>query len=167
MGFSLQRTGKGEIQTRLSQRSLRRIRRRVVELTPRNWGGSLEACITRINEYLTGWIAFFYPADRATLYDLDQIDAHIRRRLRATVFRQKKRRRHIVHWLQFRRVPALQARGDVYGQHRSLWALSITHSAHKAMSTAGLKSRGSCRWRGCGDGGTRGRQKSSPRRSWS
>jgi RNA-directed DNA polymerase len=134
VGFSLQRTGKGEVQTRLSQRSLRRIRRRVVELTPRNWGGSLEACVTRINEYFTGWIAFFYPVDRATLYDLDQIDAHVRRRLRAIVFRQKKRRRHIVNWLQFRRVPALQARADVYGRHRSLWALSITPSAHKAMS---------------------------------
>ncbi len=34
-----------------------------------------------------------------------------------------------------RRVPAVQARGDVYGEHRSLWALSITPSAHKAMST--------------------------------
>jgi len=107
----------------------------VVELTPRNWGGSLEACITRVNEYLTGWMGFFHPVDRVALYDLDRIDAHIRRRLRAIVFRQKKRRRHIVHWLRSRRVPVAQARADVYGKHRSLWALSITTSAHKAMST--------------------------------
>jgi RNA-directed DNA polymerase len=135
VGFRLQRTRGKEVQTQLSQRSLRRIRRRVVELTRRNWGGSLESCITRINEYLTGWMGFFHPVDRVALYDLDRIDAHIRRRLRAIVFRQKKRRRHIVHWLRRRRVPAAQARIDVYGRHRSLWALSITTSAHKAMST--------------------------------
>lgn len=135
VGFSFQRTRGEEVQTRLSQRSLRRIRRRVVELTPRNWGGSLEACITRINEYVTGWMGFFHLVDRAALYDLDRIDAHVRRRLRAIVFRQKKRRRHIVHWLRSRRVPVTQARADVYGKHRSLWALSITTSAHKAMST--------------------------------
>jgi RNA-directed DNA polymerase len=70
VGFRLQRTGRKEVQTQLSQRSLRRIRRRVVELTRRSWGGSLESCITRINEYLTGWMGFFHPVDRVALYDL-------------------------------------------------------------------------------------------------
>ena len=112
----------------------------------------MEACITRINEYFTGWIAFFHPVDRPTLYYLDGIDAHIRRRLRAIVFRQKKRRRHIVHWLRSRRVPAAQAHIDVYSKHRSLWALSITTSAHKAMSSYWFDKQGLMRlsrlWRG-------------------
>lgn len=135
VGFSLQRSQDGRAKVRLSQRTLKGLRRRLVELTPRNWGGSLEACIQRLNEYLAGWIGFFHVVDRAEVFGLGVIDAHIRRRLRAIVFRQKKRRRHMVRWLRQRRVPAYLAKRDVYGRHRSLWALSITRSAHKAMSS--------------------------------
>ena len=55
---------------------------------------------------------------------------------RALVFRQKKRRAHIVNWLhRERRVSLKHAKRDVYGYHRSLWTLSITRSAHKGMSS--------------------------------
>jgi hypothetical protein len=117
----------------LSKRSKKRIDRRVVELTPRNWGGSLEQCIQRLNEYLEGWMGFFHIAEAQGT--LKALDAHIRRRLRAIVFRQKKRRRNIVQWLRKRRVAKYQALRDVYGKHRSLWALSFTVSAHEAMSS--------------------------------
>ncbi len=130
------------MQVRLSERSLKRIRRRVVEMTPRNWGGSLEACIQRVNQYLVGWIGFFHIVDRSGVFGLGVIDAHIRRRLRAIVLRQKKRRRHMVRWFRQRRVPVSKAKLDVYGGHRSLWALSITRSAHKAMSNYWFDSQG-------------------------
>jgi group II intron reverse transcriptase/maturase len=135
VGFSLRRSRKGAIRVHLSKRSKERIARKVVELTPRNWGGSLDKCIKRLNEYLVGWIGFFHVIDDTELFGLGFIDAHIRRRLRAIVFRQKKRRRYIVRWLQKRRVPLRLAKSEVYGQQRSLWALSITKSAHKAMSS--------------------------------
>lgn len=134
VGFSLQRSRAGGVNVRLSKRSRKRISRRIVELTRRNWGQSLRACIRRLNQYLRGWMGFFRVVGRAELYGLRRLDAHIRRRLRALVFRQKKRRRHIVRWLRKRGVPAYRARTDVYGKRRSLWALSITRSAHKAMS---------------------------------
>lgn len=135
VGFSLQRTRSGEGQVRLSKRSRQRINRRVVELTPRNWGGTLERCIQRVNEYLEGWMNFFYIVDAPERMTLKMLDSHIRRRLRALIFRQKKRRRHIVQWLRKRRVPKGHALRDVYGKHRSLWALSVTASAHEAMSS--------------------------------
>jgi group II intron reverse transcriptase/maturase len=136
VGFCLQRSRDGVGVVRLSARSRNRINRRVVELTRRNWGNSLDAAIERINQYLKGWIGFFHIVSKAEVYNLGVIDAHIRRRLRALVLRQKKRRTHIVRWLhRERRVALKQARIDVYGNHRSLWALSITKSAHKAMSS--------------------------------
>jgi hypothetical protein len=30
-----------------------------LEETPRNFGGSIDACIKRLNEYLRGWMGFF------------------------------------------------------------------------------------------------------------
>lgn len=131
LGFCVSATAK----VRLSRRSRERINRRIVELTPRNWGGSLEACVQCINQYLMGWMGFFHIVDSQEKYTLKILDGHIRRRLRAIVLRQKKRRSHIVQWFRKRRVPKRQALVDVYGRHRSLWALSITKSAHSAMSS--------------------------------
>ncbi len=125
VGFTLRQSREGAVQVSLSERSLKRIRRRVVELTPRNWGGSLEACIERVNQYLVGWIGFFHIVDRSEVFGLGVIDAHIRRRLRAIVLRQKKRRRHMVRWFRQRRVPMYEAKIDVYGGHRSLWAVCV------------------------------------------
>ena len=136
VGFCLRRSRTGEPYVVLSKRSRKRIDRNVVELTRRNWGNSLNAVIGRINRYLQGWVGFFHVVDKQEVFTLGVIDSHIRRRLRALVFRQKKRRAHIVRWLnRNRRVPLTRAKIDVYGCHRSLWALSITRSAHKAMSS--------------------------------
>ena len=49
----------GSVEVLLSVRSEERIKCRIRELTPRNWGNSLRACILRLNRYLTGWIGFF------------------------------------------------------------------------------------------------------------
>lgn len=138
VGFSVH----GARGPRLSVRSARRIRRRIVELTPRNWGGSLQSCVARLNRYLLGWIGFFGVVGRDEARTLANCDAHIRRRLRAIVLRQRKRKRYILRWLQTRRVPLWKARRDVYGRHRSLWALSWTRSAHQAMSTHWFDSQG-------------------------
>jgi RNA-directed DNA polymerase len=128
---------------RLSRRSRERINRKVVELTRRNWGHSLADAIERLNQYLQGWMGFFHIVGKSEVFNLGVIDAHIRRRLRALVFRQKKRRAHIVSWLhRRRRVPLKHAKRDVYGYHRSLWALSITRSAHKGMSSYWFDSQG-------------------------
>lgn len=135
VGFSLGFHRDKTTRVSLSTRSQERIAKRIVELTPRNWGSSLDDCIRRINEYLVGWIGFFHVVDEAEEFHLHRLDAHIRRRLRAIVFKQKKRRQYIVQWLQKRRVPLREAKPDVYGGNRSLWALSITRSAHKAMSS--------------------------------
>ncbi len=143
VGFCVQQSRDGEAIVRLSRRSRQRINRKVVELTRRNWGNSLDAAIERINQYLRGWMGFFHVVGKAELYGLARIDAHIRRRLRALVFRQKKRRAHIVSWLhRKRRIPLKHAKMDVYGDRRSLWALSITRSAHKAMSTHWFEKQG-------------------------
>jgi RNA-directed DNA polymerase len=144
LGFCLQRSQDGSVSVRLSKRSIQRIRRKIVQLIPRNWGGSLRSLIERLNEYLEGWIGFFkICSPMEARVGLKILDSHIRRRLRALILRQKKRKLFIIRWLiRKRRVRVRDAMRDVYGGHRSLWALSITRSAHKAMSSRYFDSLG-------------------------
>lgn len=137
VGFSLRRTGEGAVAVKLSNRSLKRVRRRIVELTPRNWGGSVREVIGRLNRYLEGWLAFFKICTHDEVsVGFKILDSHIRRRMRALILKQKKRKLFIIRWLiRKRRVPVWRAMRDVYDGHRSMWALSITSSANKAMSS--------------------------------
>lgn len=135
VGFALLVRRDDTVRVVLSKRSRERIYRKVVELTRRTWGQSLDTCIKRLNTYLEGWIGFFKVVDATEAKNtLGTIDAHIRRRLRALVLRHKKRKRHIFYFFRKRRVKVPIAFGAVYGGKRSLWALSITPAAHKAMS---------------------------------
>jgi RNA-directed DNA polymerase len=97
---------------------------RIRQLTPRQWGGTLESCIARVNVWLVGWHGFFGISAASEEYTLRALDAHIRRRLRAIVLRHWKRRRTIARNLEALGVPRRSAWRGVYEGHRSLWALS-------------------------------------------
>ncbi len=126
VGFSLRRNPEdGTIEVLLSKRSKDRIDAKIRELTPRAWGQSLRDCISTLNAYLRGWLNFFGTScTDAAVRTLHNLDAHIRRRLRALLLRQWKRRRFIV-----RRLIRLGARAStawrvVYEGCKALWALS-------------------------------------------
>lgn len=95
LGFSLRlEPESGSVKVGLSKRSKERIDAKIVTLTPRNWGQSLDDCIARLNVYLRGWFGYFrLVTDRSTL---EVLDAHIRRRLRAIVLRHWGKRRIIL-----------------------------------------------------------------------
>lgn len=60
LGFSLRREPlDGEVKVTPSRRSKERIKSKDRELTPRNWGDTLDACITKANAYAIGWVGFF------------------------------------------------------------------------------------------------------------
>ena len=143
VGFRLRRDpDTGAVEVLLSKRSQDRIGERIRELTPRNWGQSLNDCITRLNAYLLGWIGFFGICTDGIVYTLHGVDAHIRRRLRALLLRQWKRKRFIV-----RRLIRLGARPKtawraIYGGHRSLWSLSHCGPVDYVLNKAYFTTRG-------------------------
>lgn len=135
VGFSLPVGQDGTAGVTLSKRSRERINRKVAELTRRNWGQSLDACIQRLNLFLRSWLGFFHViGEEAATFHLSSIDAHVRRRLRALILRQKKRKRGIYRFFRKRGVKSKSAYFTVYGKRVGLWALSISAAAHKAMS---------------------------------
>ena len=126
LGFSLRREAlEGEVEVLLSKRSDERLARKLVELTPRNWGGSLRACIAQVNVYLRGWLGFFRICTGATESRLKTADAHIRRRLRAIQMKQWRRKRTIASRLVHLGMGRTTARQSVYAGHKSLWSLSL------------------------------------------
>jgi len=142
LGFRLRRDPlNGEVEVLLSKRSKDRIDRKIRELTPRNWGQSLAACIGRLNTYLLGWLGYFQVITQAEERTLQGLDGHIRRRLRAIVLKHWKRRRTIVRRLTRLGAKALAAGLAVYRQNKSWWALSLTRPVNKALSGAYFRDR--------------------------
>jgi len=143
LGFSLRREPMdGNVEVKLSKRSKERIDGKIRELTPRNWGNSLKACITRMNEYLVGWIGFFGICTIEVERTLSNLDAHIRRRLRAIQLKQWKSKRTIARQLIRRGVKPKNAWGRVYGGRKSYWAMSTLFPVHRALPNSHWDERG-------------------------
>ena len=62
-------------------------------------------CIGKVNCYLRGWFGYFRLCTEEGISSFEGYDAHIRRRIRALIVRQKKRPRHLYRHLRERGVP--------------------------------------------------------------
>ena len=142
VGFRLRREpSDGEVEVLLSKRSKDRIGDRIRELVPRNFGNSLDACIRRLNVYLIGWIGFFgiCTAESRTFPNLD---AHIRRRLRATQLQHWKTKRTIARRLVALGIRHQTAWDRIYEGRKSTWALSHTSVVDRALRNSYWDARG-------------------------
>lgn len=142
LGFRLYPHGGERPGILLSERSRKRLRERIGELTPRTQGRSLQATILRINESLQGWTAFFSICTPGIERDLRWADAHLRRRLRAFVLQHWRRRRTIARRLIDLGISRKTAWQRVYAGRKSLWALSHEPAVDRALRTAYFAQRG-------------------------
>jgi group II intron reverse transcriptase/maturase len=137
LGFSLKREPMdGTVEVTLSKRAKGRINETIRQLTRRNFGNSLKECIRRINAYLRGWIGYFWICTNAAEQMLHALDAHIRRRLRALLLRQWKRKRFIARRLIKLGVRPATAWRGVYQGRKSLWALSHSTPVDRGLPNA-------------------------------
>lgn len=126
----------------LSERSEKRLRERIRELTPRSKGRSLNTVISAINVYLDGWTGHFRVCTRGVERVLQGADAHIRRRLRAIVLKHWKTKRTAA-----RRLIRLGTRSNtawrrVYEGRKSIWALSHDPAVDRGLRNAYFAERG-------------------------
>ena len=98
-------------------------------LTPRGTSKTLEASLKEINQWYVGWANYFsltqYPSQ------LRKIEAHVRRRLRARLVSQQKRRKHLYRTLVKRGTSRPQAAKAAFSNH-DRWALSNTRALTRA-----------------------------------
>ena len=144
VGFRLRREPEtGDVEVELSERSRERINEKIRQQTGRNRGESLETILRGLNGYLTGWIGFFGivtgETARRTLHNLD---AHIRRRLRALLLRQWKRKRSIARRLIELGLKWKTAWRTVYEGRRRTWDLSGRVAINRALDKAYFAKQG-------------------------
>jgi RNA-directed DNA polymerase len=132
----------GAVEVLLSERTKRLAMERIRQLTPRNWGGTLESCIARTNTWLRGWHGFFGIASDTEMQMMRTLDAHIRRRLRAIILRHWKRKRTIARRLIKLGVKRQSAWRQIYSGRKSWWALSHTPAVDHGLRNAYFAKRG-------------------------
>ena len=112
----------------IARKALQTAMDKVKVLTPRGTHKDLETTLKSINQWYEGWANYYslsqYPAQLA------KIEAHIRRRLRARLVDQQKRRRSLYRTLIKRGVSPKAA--AVAFTKRKRWALSKTVAVSRA-----------------------------------
>lgn len=130
--FSSRRTREGRKTIVLpSAKADKRLKATIRAMTPPNWGKSLTACMKDLSRYLSGWMAHFRLCTAEAAKGFGTIDAHIRRRLRAIIIHQKKRRRFLLRHLRAKGVSPKAAAGAAYNS-KGRWF----RSNHAGMTQA-------------------------------
>jgi len=142
LGYRLHYQADGSVEVLLSERREKRLRERIVELTPRSRGWSLSATISGVNGYLKGWLGHFGVCMQGIERVVHNADAHIRRRLRAIVLKHWKRKRTVARRLLGLGVPRKTAWRRVYQGRKSLWALSHDYVVHGGLRNKYFTERG-------------------------
>lgn len=143
LGFRLRREPlDGTVEVLLSKRSRERVGSKIRELSPRNWGASLDACLRQLNAYLLGWIGFFCICTAGAEHVLGALDAHIRRRLRAIQLKHWKTKRTIARRLTQLGVKRKTAWRAIYEGRLSIWATSHLAAVDRALRNAYFAKRG-------------------------
>jgi RNA-directed DNA polymerase len=142
LGYRLQRKEDGVVEVLLSERSEKRLREHIRELTPRNRGQSLQATIAEVNTYLQGWLGHFRVCTTGIERRLQSTDAHIRRRLRAIVLKHWKSKRTMARRLIRLGIKRKSAWRHIYEGRQSLWALSHHPVVERGLRNAYFANRG-------------------------
>lgn len=135
LGFRIQRNDK----IGLSEKSEKKLKDTVRQLTKRNRGVKLEKVIENLNKKLQGWINYFKIVE--TPKRLRDLDSWIRRKLRCYRLKQRKRCYPIVKFLISLGVSSKNA-WNIGKSSKGWWSLSHTGAVNSAMSNAWFERQG-------------------------
>jgi RNA-directed DNA polymerase len=142
LGYRMQPVKGARAEVLLSERSKQRLFERIQELTPRNQGQSLKATIAEINTYVVGWLGHFQVCTSGVERVIQGADAHIRRRLRASILKHWKTKRTTARRLIQLGVGRKSAWRGVYKGRQSVWALSHNSAVDRGLRNAYFAERG-------------------------
>jgi len=137
--LSFRFTAGRQLKRGIAPEALVRFKRRVLELTRRTRGVSLERMVAQLTPYLVGWRNYFGFCQTPSV--LRDLDSWIRRRLRCVVWKQWKRGKN--RFMQLRRCGvgkdlAAQTAGSPHGP----WRISRSPALSFALPSAYLDSLG-------------------------
>jgi RNA-directed DNA polymerase len=88
LGFSFYQY-KGEKRIRIHEKTIDKLKKAIKELTSRRRSISIKERIRKLNQKITGWVEYFYPADIKKF--CQKTDQWMRRRLRMCIWKQWKK----------------------------------------------------------------------------
>jgi RNA-directed DNA polymerase len=129
LGFRITRIF-GQTHIVLHEKSLRRFRKKVRELTARDRGRSIESLVRELNVYIRGWWAYYRTGNTQSL--TLPLNSWILRRLRAYIWTQWKLPRTKVRNLLSRGVQFYWAKA-IGNSRKGPWRISKLSQLHKAL----------------------------------
>jgi len=138
LGFSFH--GREHLKVRLDRESLRRIKAVIRQHTKRAQSMAMGARLRKLNEYLVGWIGYFALADTPSVFE--ELDAWLRRRLRACRWKEWKRGRTRYRMLRKLGVPERTARQGF--SHKGVWRMAGVGAMQQALSRSYWADQGLC-----------------------
>jgi group II intron reverse transcriptase/maturase len=129
LGFSFT-WQRGVLRIRVAPQSLERILRRVHDLTGRRQGQSLATIRDILNPIIIGWVGYFALSDAAR--NFEEVDSHLRRRLRQLAWVQWKTSANRFRQLRSRGVSIADATLTVRTR-KGPWRMSHTPALERAL----------------------------------
>lgn len=129
---------------RVSDKSIMRFKKKVIELTKRNRGVSFESIIMELNLLIQGYGVYYHLAN-CWLSNFREIDGWLRRRLRCYRLKQCQRTHGIVKFLRKLGIPNNECWNAAYWREHGWWKMTLYPPISKAMgidyfNKLGLKS---------------------------
>ena len=134
LGFAFGK-GKDGIFIRVHQKSLKKAKDRLRELTKRNRGINVRQVMAEVKRYMQGWLNYYGIADMKKT--LKEWDGWLRRRLRAYIWKQWKKPRTKHRNLRKLGIPEKYA-WMAAGSRRKYWFMAGTTSVMRAISNERL-----------------------------
>lgn len=124
----------------VSRSNVRKLKQKVREITRPRRGVSLDRCLTELRPVLRGWVGYFgISSIKSRFRDLD---GWIRRRLRATIWRNwRKPKRRISNLMRLGKVDRLDA-VKAGSSGKGAWRLSMVFGVKYALNNAYLRELG-------------------------
>ncbi|MCQ5366177.1 group II intron reverse transcriptase/maturase [Anoxybacillus salavatliensis] len=140
LGFSF--TNAKEPNVRIAKESLKRMKKKVREITSRRMPYPMEYRIQKLNQYVLGWCGYFALADTKSIFR--KLDGWIRRRLRMCLWKNWKTAKTRVRNLIKLGVPSWKAY-EWGNSRKGYWRISNSPILHKTLGNSywndqGLKS---------------------------
>ncbi|AIM16219.1 DNA polymerase [Bacillus sp. X1(2014)] len=140
LGFSF--TPSKEPKVRIAKQSLKRMKKKVREITSRKIPYPMEYRIKKLNQYLLGWCGYFALVDTKSIFE--DLDGWIRRRLRMCLWKNWKTSKTRIRNLIKLGVPEWKAY-EWGNSRKGYWRISKSPILHRTLgnsywSNQGLKS---------------------------
>jgi RNA-directed DNA polymerase len=137
LGFSF--TSNKEPKVRIAKESLKRMKKKVREITSRKMPYPMEYRVQKLNQYLIGWCGYFALADTKTVFS--ELDGWVRRRLRMCLWKNWKKPKTKVRNLIKLGVPEWKAY-EWGNSRKGYWRISNSPVLHKTLDNSYWSDRG-------------------------